>query len=106
MNLTAQPQDDDGIEMPCAEAMLAGTLALMTGHAESRCAQHKALMARKVVSNLFFLANHPALNANFRIVMGRMHQHWDALVGEQVGPALGKEGPAAGAWSVASAQLH
>ncbi|MDV7392710.1 hypothetical protein RZS08_15185, partial [Arthrospira platensis SPKY1] len=49
------------------------------GHAESACRQQKTLMARKVVSNLFFLASHPGLNPNFRVVVGKMHQHWTAL---------------------------
>lgn len=72
--------DDDGYEMPSAEAMLAGTLALMTGHAESGCGHHKGLMAKKVVSNLFFLSGHPALNPHFRQVVQRMHAHWARIV--------------------------
>ncbi len=78
--------EDDSYDLPCAEAMLAGTLALMTGHAESACSQQRTLMARKVVSNLFFLASHPGLNPNFRAVVGKMHQHWTALAKATDGP--------------------
>ena len=72
--------DDDGYEMPSADALLAGTLALMTGHAESACDRHKGLMSKKIVSNLFFLAEHPTLNPHFRRVVQRMHGHWVRLV--------------------------
>lgn len=80
MNTDIQPTDDDEYVMPCAEAMLAGTLALMTGHAESACARQRTLMAQKIRSNLFFLGRHPGLTPNFRTVVHRMHGHWDTLV--------------------------
>ena len=74
------PAAPDEYEMPCAEAMLAGTLALMTGHAQSGDDAHRHLMAKKIRSNLFFLAQHPGLNPTFRQVVGRMHSAWDALL--------------------------
>lgn len=74
------PSDDDSYVLPCAEALLAGSLALMTGHAQSDCARQRFLMARKIRSNLFFLAQHPGINATFRTVLQRMHDHWDQLV--------------------------
>lgn len=74
-------EDDDGIDMPSAEALVAGTLALMTGHAESQCAQHKALMAHKVMGSLAYLAQHPQLHAHFKIVVARLYQHWAKLHG-------------------------
>lgn len=81
MNSIPCPRDDDdGYEMPSADALLAGTLALMTGHAESACDRHKGLMSKKIVSNLFFLAEHPALNPHFRLVVQRMHGHWARIV--------------------------
>ncbi len=67
-------------EMPCAEAMLAGTLALMTAFAQSNHPQHGRLMAKKIVSNLFFLAQHPRLSGEFRQVLLRMKGAWDGLV--------------------------
>ncbi len=77
---TDQGDDDTEYAMPCAEALLAGTLALMTGHAESACARQRVLMAQKIRSNLLFLGGHPGLTPNFRRVVHRMHGHWDTLV--------------------------
>lgn len=79
MNETELPETDEFV-MPCAEAMLAGTLALMTGHAQSSCVSQRALMGRKVLSNLVSLGQHPRLSPNFRVVVQRMHQHWDVLL--------------------------
>ncbi|WP_180682224.1 hypothetical protein [Tepidicella baoligensis] len=103
MNPLVQVQEDDdsaGYTMPCAEAMLAGTLALMTGYAENRCPQHRMLMAQKVVSNLFFLASHPSLSENFRMVAGRMHRHWMNLVTptDPAEPPVRAWAQATGAW--------
>jgi hypothetical protein len=72
--------EDEEHVMPCAEAMLAGTLALMTGHAQSDCATQRGLMGRKIRSNLFFLSQHPGLSLSFRTVVQRMNQHWDVLL--------------------------
>jgi hypothetical protein len=73
-----QPDTEEYV-MPCAEAMLAGTLALMTAHAQSDNEQHGGLMARKIRSNLFFLSQHPGLSAGFRQVVVRMHAAWNGL---------------------------
>jgi len=80
VNTKPDLHEDEEHVMPCAEAMLAGTLALMTGHAQSTCGAQRELMGRKIRSNLFFLSEHPALTPNFRTVVQRMHQHWDALL--------------------------
>ncbi|MDZ4101804.1 MAG: hypothetical protein U1E12_09025 [Hydrogenophaga sp.] len=80
MNTEPELHEDEEHVMPCAEAMLAGTLALMTGHAQSACATQRDLMGRKIRSNLFFMGQHPGLTPNFRTVVQRMHQHWDALL--------------------------
>ena len=80
MNTESELQEDEEHVMPCADAMLAGTLALMTGHAQSACAMQRDLMGRKIRSNLFFLGQHPSLTPTFRTVVQRLHQHWDALV--------------------------
>jgi hypothetical protein len=83
------PLDDhDGYDMPCAEAMLAATLALMTGHAQSGCHRHRALMAKKVTSHLFFLSRHPVMSDNFRAVMARMHGLWRALAEADAAPGV------------------
>lgn len=78
---------------PCAEALLAATLALMTGFAEHCAAAGPAdgatapadssavprLLAAKAVSNLFFLAEHPALSTPLRSMLWRLRGHWQAL---------------------------
>lgn len=80
MNTEPELHEDEEHVMPCAEAMLAGTLALMTGHAQSTCATQRDLMGRKIRSNLFFLGQHPGLSPSFRTVLQRMQQHWSALM--------------------------
>lgn len=85
MNTETELPDEEEHVLPCTEAMLAGTLALMTGHAQSACATQRDLMGRKIRSNLFFLSQHPGLSPSFRTVLQRMHQHWDALVNPVAG---------------------
>ncbi|MGC3985292.1 MAG: hypothetical protein QM777_11480 [Pseudorhodoferax sp.] len=67
---------DEEYGMPCAEALLAGALALMTGHAQACCAGQRDLMARKVSDNLQLLARHPALSAEFRSMLVQLQQRW------------------------------
>jgi hypothetical protein len=71
------------IDLPCIDGMLAGTLALMTGYAEHKCeqgnAQSRYLMAKKIVSNLFFLASHPKMPAPLAAVMRNLQMHWHTL---------------------------
>ena len=56
---------------------MAGTLALMTGYAQApgEC-PHRGLMARKIVSNLFFLAGHPQLSDPMRATLGNLRTRW------------------------------
>lgn len=86
-----EPDADDEVVLPAAEALLAGTLALMTGYAEHRppapptpgeppvdCAG-RHLLAAKVASNLFFLSEHPLLSPAFRSTLWRLRAHWQTL---------------------------
>ena len=72
----------DEVTLPCEQALLAATLALMTAYARPAedarldADGQRQLMARKIVSNLFFLREHPALGAGMRQVVTRMHGHW------------------------------
>lgn len=74
------------ITLPCDQALLAATLALMTAYAGPAATARvdagtqRRLMARKIVSNLFFLREHPALGAGLRQVVSTVHGHWLALV--------------------------
>lgn len=66
--------------MPCAEAMLAGTLALMTGHSRCGCPRHRDMMGSKAAANLALLAQHPVMSEQFRAVASKLHTQWIELV--------------------------
>lgn len=69
---------DEEYRMPCAEALLAGALALMTGHAQACCAGQRDAMAHKVAEHLQLLQRHPALSAQFRAMLGQLQPRWAA----------------------------
>lgn len=79
--------ESDALELPCAQALLASLVALMSAHANPApdtrldLATYRVLLARKVVSNLFFLREHPALPSPLRQVMAQAHAHWALLAG-------------------------
>ena len=76
MKPTPRHTDEEWV-LPSSEALLAGTLALMTG-----CAQHsgphaqRELMAGKVVANLTELARHPDLSPTLRQLLSRLSERW------------------------------
>ena len=76
----ASDADTEEFTLPCVEALLAGTLTLMTGVAQAApgCANVRP-MAAKVVSNLGTLAEHPALSEAMRQVVARLALHWQAV---------------------------
>lgn len=82
--------DDTAPDAPCAEALLAGTVALMTAWAHPcPCAadealKHRWLIARKLASNLGFLAQHPALSPQLRQVMAHAQVAWSSTVADTV----------------------
>lgn len=80
MALSFDTDDCTEHTLPCAEALLAGTLALMTGYAQQADAGTRTLMARKVVSNLFFLSGHPQLSDAFKTLMGNLRTRWQLEV--------------------------
>lgn len=69
-------------DLPCPQAMLVGTLALMSAwaHPAEGCQldsnQRRPLLARKIISNLFFLQQHPLCSPPLRALAGRLHQQW------------------------------
>jgi len=81
---------DEEYTLPPTEALLAGTLALMTG-----CAQHsgpvrqRELMVGKVVSNLTELSQHPALSPPMRLMLGRLSARWLLELGSVAAPSPG-----------------
>ena len=76
----------DEYALPCAEAVMAGTLALMTGYARCGCAVHRQMMAEKAAANLLALALAEnsnlsmQLSAGFRAIVFKLHSQWLELV--------------------------
>lgn len=91
---------------------MAGTVALMTTWAdpcpEARIdpATQRSLLARKVVSNLFFLQNHPQISDSPRRVMAKAHGRWVEIA--RRGQATGASTPVTGTVeaSVQNQRLH
>jgi hypothetical protein len=75
--------NDIDVELPCIDGLLAGTMALMTGYAEHQCEQGNAhcrnLMAKKILSNLHFLATHPRMPQPMAGVLRNLQNHWHTL---------------------------
>ena len=80
MDSPNNPTED--VTLPCAQALVAGTVALMTVWADpcldgaADAATQRLLVARKIVSNLFFLQQHPHLGEPLRQVMANAHRRW------------------------------
>ena len=78
---TPAPELDEGA-LPCPLALIAANVALMSAYAHPDIAPddegtaRRGSLARKVVSNLYFLSQHPALPAALRQVMAQAHHHW------------------------------
>jgi hypothetical protein len=70
-------------ELPAVEAVLAGTLALMTGYCQSLQAdlppQNRVPMGHKIGENLALLADHPALTETFQRVLLGLRARWLAM---------------------------
>lgn len=95
MDTDIEINDEGEYTLPSAEAMLAGTLALMTGYAQNTCPNRRMLMALKIRHNLDQLRSHADLTAQFRQVLLRLCHEWGALA---VGmPAQGCQADRSGA---------
>ena len=70
-------------ELPCLEAVLAGTLVLMTGYSQALQAelhpQHRVCMGARIGANLALLAEHPALSEGFRQVLAGLQCRWRTM---------------------------
>lgn len=62
--------------LPCAEALLAGTLALMTGFAQASDPHHRDAMGRKIVANLQNLSQLESLTPHFRTMLWNLQARW------------------------------
>lgn len=77
MDANRYPSRDEEYKLPGVEALLAGTLALMTGYAQHGAdCEIRPLMAGKLVRNLTALANHPALSEPMKAMLTRLIEHW------------------------------
>lgn len=79
MNTDIEMDGDEEYHLPCAEALLAGTLALMTGHAQACCDNNRQLMNAKIISNLSQLAEHALLSPQFRAALRSLRAHWQVM---------------------------
>lgn len=81
---------DEEYTLPSVEALMAGTLALLTGYAQSApdC-PHRSLMARKLVSNLFFLSEHPQLSPAMRTMLANLRTRWQLDIEQAPTPQHG-----------------
>lgn len=68
--------DEEEYSMPGSEALLACTLALMTGHAQACSDSQRQLIAQKISHHLSQLAAHPLLSPQFRSMLWNLHQRW------------------------------
>ena len=70
-------------ELPSIEAVLAGTLALMTGYSQALQAEHdpaqRLRMGEKIGGNLALLVDHPMLSLGFRQVLLSLQGRWQAM---------------------------
>ena len=68
---------DEEYVLPCAEALLAGTLALLTACAQaSPNCPNRPLMAARLVSNLIRLSHHPAFSPQMHTMLTRLSARW------------------------------
>ncbi|MBX3587006.1 MAG: hypothetical protein KF796_10190 [Ramlibacter sp.] len=91
MNTDTGMNADEEYRLPCAEALLASTLALMTGFAQGCCDPRRERMAAKVVSQLAQLAGHPVLSAEFRTMLWNLRGHWQAQLDQAQALSAGEQ---------------
>ena len=77
----------DGQRLPSAEAVLAATLALMTGHAQACCEERRWAMLTKTIANLDLVARHPGMSPGFKAVVAQLHGMWLQLLESRQEPA-------------------
>ena len=76
MQSNSEPHTNEEYTMPNTEVLLAGTLALMTGHVQACCGAHRDAMAVKIVSNLAMLSGDPLLSPGFKTLLWSLRGRW------------------------------
>lgn len=79
MATAVPPPLNEEYTMSRTEAMLAGTLALMTGHAQSCATPDREAMARKIGVNLSALSDDPVLSPGFQALLCALRNRWDGV---------------------------
>ncbi len=69
-------QSSEEYALPSGEALLAATLALMTGHVQTDSSGHQALFGKKIVANLELLAKDPQLSPAFKRLLAALRTRW------------------------------
>lgn len=70
------------------EAILAGTLTLMTAMAQGCCPAHRQAIRDKVIANLRELEVHRDVSPQFRAAASHLKQHWLAIGASPSAPRL------------------
>lgn len=97
---------DETYTLPSLEALIAGTLALMTGYAQSpEESGHRPLMAHKLVLQLHTLSQHAGLSAPLRQMLAGLQLRWQAQVNAVAPAALAGQSPAP-LWHTAPSQIQ
>jgi hypothetical protein len=101
MNDQAATQHIDEFDISGLEAMLAGTLCLMSAYAHraSEPASHRDLLSLKIVSNLSCLQCQSSLSPEFRRVLSKVCETWRQQ-------ALASEASSVLPWQAAPATIH
>lgn len=108
MQAADQPTDttDEEYTLPSLEALLAGTLALMTGYAQSaRDCSHRTFMARKLVSNLCSLSSHPQLTPPMQTLLANLRTRWQLEI-ENARDAAAAEASPMPLWHAAPSRVQ
>jgi len=101
----ARDPDDDLDHLPSVDALTAGTLALMTGYAQAPAdCPNRSLMARKLVSNLFFLSGHPHVSPPMRAMLANLRTRWQLALDDAPVPEVPRQ--ATPLWHSAAAGVH
>lgn len=80
--MSIAPPPADAIEeytVACAEALLAGTLALMTGHVQTHCCAQRQYLAEKIATQLASLSQEPLLSPGFKALLWGLRARWLAM---------------------------
>ena len=97
---------EEEYNLPSMEALLAGTLALMTGYAQSaRDCPHRPCMARKLVSNLLYLSAHPQLTPPMQMMLANLRTRWQVEL-ENAADAVAAEIASTALWHAVPARVQ